>query len=312
VLTKTLDTDIVSSEKKQAISRGGLLEWIDPDAGLKGVGGLDVLKGWLSERQASWGDKARAYGLPQPKGLLMTGVAGAGKSLMAKSVGAEWAMPVLRLDVGRLYGGLLGESESNQRQAIQMAEAAAPCVLWLDELEKAMSGSGGSGESDGGAAKRMLSGFLTWMQEKTAPVFVVATANDVSGLPPELLRRGRWDEIFFVDLPTADERADIWSIHIAKRGRDVGAFDMGALVSGSADMSGAEIESAFIDAMFRGFAMGQEVSTEHVLAVLETIVPLAKSASEKIEAVRTWAKGRARRASSQQAVKGSRFGGLEF
>jgi len=311
VMTKTLDPAVVAAEKKQAIAQGGLLEWIDPDAGLKAVGGMDALKRWLKEREGALSEKARTFGLPAPKGLLMVGVAGAGKSLTAKAVAAEWNWPLLRLDVGRLYGGLLGESESNQRKAIQMAEAAAPCVLWLDEIEKALSGSGG-GESDGGAAKRMLSGFLTWMQEKTAPVFVVATANDVTGLPPELLRKGRWDDIFFVDLPVAQERADIWKIHIEKRGRKPDAFDIDKLVSTSADMSGAEIESSFIDAMFVAFAEDSEVETRHVLDVLGQVVPLAKSAAEKVDAVRSWARGRARRASSVQESAGSKFGGLEF
>ena len=209
----------VATEKANAIRQNGLLEIVETQQSLDGIGGLNQLKQWLIKRQQAFGQAARDYGLPCPKGLLIVGVPGTGKSLTAKATAAVFGRPLLKLDAGRLFGSLVGQSESNLRQAINTAEAVAPCVLWIDELEKGFAGSRSSGASDGGTGARVFGSFLSWMQEKTAPVFVVATANDVTQLPPELLRKGRWDELFFTDLPSANEREMIWAIQITKRQR---------------------------------------------------------------------------------------------
>ena len=211
---------VIAREKAQAVKKNGLLEIIETKESLESIGGLDVLKDWLLKRRNAFGKKARAYGLPVPKGLLIIGIPGTGKSLTAKATASVFGVPLLRLDAGRIFAGLVGQSEYNLRSVINTAEAIAPCVLWLDEIEKGLSGSKSSGSSDGGTSARVLGTFLAWMQEKTAPVFVVATANDVSQLPPEMLRAGRWDQSFFVDLPNEKEREAIWSIQIAKHGRD--------------------------------------------------------------------------------------------
>ena len=197
----------VQQEKKQAVRKTGLLEYVDTDIDLAGVGGLDNLKRWLRRRDNSWLAEAAEYGIPAPRGVLITGVPGCGKSLTAKAVAASWRLPLLRMDIGKVFSGIVGSSESNLRTAIRSAEAAAPAVLWVDEIEKGFSGVGATGDS--GTASRVFGSFLTWMQEKTAPVFVMATSNNVQSLPPELLRKGRFDEIFFVDMPAPDERAQI-------------------------------------------------------------------------------------------------------
>ena len=216
VETKALDPVIIAREKAQAVKKSGLLELVETKESLDSIGGLDVLKSWLVRRKHAFSQKARDYGLPTPKGLLITGIPGTGKSLTAKATAAVFGTPLLRLDAGRIFGGLVGQSESNIRSVIQTAEAIAPCVLWLDEIEKGLAGSKSSGATDGGTSARVFGSFISWMAEKTAPVFVVATANDVSQLPPELLRKGRWDEMFFVDLPNQEERQEIWRIQVAK------------------------------------------------------------------------------------------------
>ena len=216
----------MTAEKQQIIRKSGLLEFYDNSERMDNVGGLDVLKEWLRKRVRAFGDEARAFGLPEPKGILLVGVQGCGKSLVARSVANAWRLPLLRLDVGRLFASLVGSSEENLRQAIRVAESISPVVLWVDEIEKGFSGVGSSNVSDAGTAARVFGSFITWLQEKQKPVFVIATANDVSQLPPELVRKGRFDEIFFVDLPSAQERVDIWRIHLLKRNRDPGQFDL--------------------------------------------------------------------------------------
>lgn len=314
VTCRSLDAGIVSAEKKQAVARSGAVEWIEPAGGLESIGGLEVLKAWLTERKLGFSEKARAYGLREPRGFLAVGPPGTGKSVSTLAAGAAWSVPVVRATADKLSGGLVGESEAKTRKVFQICEAIAPCVLHLDEAEKLFAGAGGSGESDSGVGKRVFGMVLTWMQEKKAPVFVAATANDVTGLPPELLRKGRFDEIFYVGLPTASERSAIWQIHIAKRGRKPDAFDVPKLVKASDTFTGAEIEAVFEAAMFRAFAQDEEVSTAHVLTALRETQPLAKTAGDKIEAVIKWAQGRARNASwaSKTDASGSRFGSLDL
>ena len=227
----------------------------------------------------------------------MLGVQGCGKSLCAKAVSNQWQLPLLRFDMGRMFGSLVGSSEENVRRAISVAESVAPAILWVDEIDKAFAGTQASGATDGGTTARVFGTFLTWLSEKTAPVFVVATANNISQLPPELLRKGRLDEIFFVDLPSHEERAEIFRIHLEKRGRNSARFDLEALAESSQHFSGAEIEEAINSALYDAFYAKEELATPHVLAALAQTVPLAKTMDEQIAGLRAWADGRARNAS---------------
>jgi SpoVK/Ycf46/Vps4 family AAA+-type ATPase len=287
----------VFAEKQQIIRKSGLLEYYAAEEDFASVGGLSVLKDWVNKRAVAFTAEARAFGLPAPKGVLLLGVQGCGKSLCAKAVSRLWQLPLLRFDMGRMFGSLVGSSEENVRRAIAVAESIAPAVLWVDEIDKAFTGSQSSGVTDGGTTARVFGTFLTWLSEKTAPVFVVATANDVSQLPPELLRKGRLDEIFYIDLPLDEERAEIFRIHLAKRNRNPEEFDLPALAAASKDFSGAEIEEAIISALYDAFYAKQELASAHVLAALGQTVPLARTMAEKITAQRNWATGRARNAS---------------
>src|ERR1044071_3100008 len=289
--------DEVFAEKQQIIRKSGLLEYYAANEDFGSVGGLSVLKEWLNKRVMAFTAEARAFGLPAPKGILLLGVQGCGKSLCAKAVSRLWQLPLLRFDMGRMFGSFVGSSEENIRRAIAVAESIAPTVLWIDEIDKAFVGSQSSAATDGGTTARVFGTFLTWLSEKNAPVFVVATANEVSQLPPELLRKDRLDEIFYVDLPSEEERAEIFRIHLSKRHRQPAHFDLAALVVASPDFSGAEIEEAIISSLYDAFYEKQELATRHVLAALSQTVPLAKTMAEKIAAQRTWAIGRARNAS---------------
>jgi len=291
------DVNEVFAEKQQIIRKSGLLEYYATNESFANVGGLAVLKDWLHKRAVAFTSEARAFGLPAPKGILMLGVQGCGKSLCAKAVSNLWQLPLLRFDMGRMFGSLVGSSEENVRRAIAVAESVAPAILWVDEIDKAFAGSQGSGATDGGTTARVFGTFLTWLSEKTAPVFVVATANDISQLPPELLRKGRLDEIFFVDLPSGAERREILGIHIGRRGRDAAKFNLNTLTGASNEFSGAEIEEAINSALYDAFYAKQELTTEHVLAALAETVPLAKTMDEQINRLRSWAEGRARNAS---------------
>jgi hypothetical protein len=291
------DVNEVFAEKQQIIRKSGLLEYYATSENFGNVGGMAVLKDWLNKRASAFTDEARAFGLPAPKGILMLGVQGCGKSLCAKAVSTQWQLPLLRFDMGRMFGSLVGSSEENVRRAIAVAESVAPTILWVDEIDKAFAGSQGSGATDGGTTARVFGTFLTWLSEKAGPVFVVATANDISQLPPELLRKGRLDEIFFVDLPSKEERAEIFGIHLKKRGRDPSAFDVAACAAGSQDFSGAEIEESINSALYDAFYAHQELTTDHVLTALGQTVPLAKTMDEQINRLRSWAEGRARNAS---------------
>ena len=298
------DLRVVAEQKRQIIAKTGLLEYCVHSESLKSVGGLDNLKAWLDQRTEAFSDRARAYGLPQPRGLLLLGVQGCGKSLLAKATSDFWSIPLLRLDVGALFSSYIGKTEENVRTALKVAESIAPVVLWIDEIEKAFSGLESSGQADAGTTARLFATFLTWMQEKALPVFVVATANSIDRLPPELLRKGRFDEIFFVDLPTAAERAEIFRIHLGKRGRDPGKFEVPKLVAASEGFSGAEIEQAIVSAMYHAFPADREFTTEDVSKALAETVPLSATMVEKVEGLRNWARVRARWATSPETSCG--------
>ena len=297
---------IVAREKANEVKKNGLLEVIAAAGSLDQIGGLDQLKQWLLQRKDAFGDEARRYGLPSPKGLLIVGIPGTGKSLTAKATAAVLSRPLLKLDAGRLFAGLVGQSEGNLRSVIATVEAIAPCVLWIDEIEKGFSGSRSSGASDGGTSSRVFGSFLSWLQEKSAPVFVVATANDVTQLPPEFLRKGRFDEMFFVDLPNEEERQAIWSIQIAKFGRKATEFDIIQLARATEGWTGSEIEQAFIDALYHGFSRQEEPTDLSLMLQLGELVPLSRLMAEQITTLRAWAKGRARLATKPNAASDSR------
>ena len=289
--------EAVGAEKRQIIRKSGLLEYYAGGDRLDDVGGLATLKEWLRKRVRAFSDAARAFGLPEPKGILLVGVQGCGKSLVAKSVANAWRLPLLRLDVGALFASLVGSSEENLRSAIRVAESVAPVVLWVDEIEKGFSGVDSSHISDAGTAARVFGSFITWLQEKQSPVFVIATANAVHHLPPELVRKGRFDEIFFVDLPDASERTDIWRIHLLKRNRNPDDFDLNSLAMASDGLSGAEIEQAIIAALYDAFDQNRPLTMDDLLTVLQETIPLSTMMEEEIAGLRAWAKQRARGAS---------------
>jgi ATP-dependent 26S proteasome regulatory subunit len=292
------DVDVVLGEKEQIIRKSGLLEYYPFSEQIGDVGGLDLLKGWMEKRTVAFTEKARDFGLPSPRGVLLLGVQGCGKSLSAKAIGALWRLPLLRLDVGRIFAGIVGSSEENMRKAISVAESVAPCILWLDELEKGFSGTQSSGMSDGGTTSRVFGTFLTWMQDKKAPAFVVATSNDVTSLPPELLRKGRFDEIFFIDLPSHAERKQIFEIHLRKRKRKPEEFDLDRLSDATPGFSGAEIEAVVVEALYDAFDDMGELTTQSIVSAAAHTVPLSMTMRERIEDLREWARTRARLASS--------------
>jgi SpoVK/Ycf46/Vps4 family AAA+-type ATPase len=294
VETRGIDPKVIAREKARTLKRNGLVEVVEATTSLDDIGGLGQLKEWLQRRGGAFSASAKAYGLPAPKGLLIVGIPGTGKSLTAKATAGAFGLPLLRLDMGRVFGGIVGQSEANLRSVIQTAEAIAPCVLWIDEIEKGFSGSKSSGSTDGGTSSRVFGSFLSWMQEKDQPVFVVATANDVSKLPPEFLRKGRFDEMFFVDLPDAQERAQIWDIVIKRHDRRPADFDTVALSRACEQFTGAEIEAVFIDALHEAYAEGREPGPKDVLDAMAHNVPLAQLMDGQIGALRHWAKGRAR------------------
>lgn len=294
-------TRIIANEKEQIIKKSGILDYYQVNLDLENnVGGLNNLKNWLKQRSKAFERKAKNFGLKEPKGILLLGVPGCGKSLTAKCVASEWKQPLLRLDIGKVFQAEVGSSENNIRMAIATAEAVAPCVLWIDEIEKGLSVGGG--EKDGGTNSRVFSTILTWMQEKTKPVFVVATANNISDLPPELLRKGRFDEIFFVDLPNKEERSNIFKIHLEKH-KQKNITDFNTLADKSKYFNGAEIEETVKEAMFLSYVENPEnaqISIRHIEKAIEQIVPLAQTMKKKIDGLREWASTRARPASSER------------
>ena len=294
--------DMITQEKKAIIRESGALEFYAPQETIADVGGLEVLKDWLRKREKAFTKEARDYGLPAPKGIALIGIPGTGKSLTAKMVAGLWHLPLVRLDVGALFGGLVGQSEENTRRALALVETIAPCLMWIDEMEKGFAQGGG----DGGTSQRVFGSILSWMQEKKQPVFVIGTANNIAQLPPEFLRRGRFDEVFFLDLPTTLERKEIFQVHIQKRKRPVQNFDLDVLAKAAESYVGAEIEQAVIDAMYLAFNdpknPGRDITTEDILAALQRQVPLARSQREAIEFLRNWLReGRAQSASYQEA-----------
>jgi SpoVK/Ycf46/Vps4 family AAA+-type ATPase len=303
VRTRTFDIPTILDEKKQIIRKNGLLEYYEQTEDVGDIGGLETLKDWLAKRRHAFSSRAREFGLPLPKGILLIGVPGTGKSLTAKAVGRLWEMPLLRLDVGKIFAGLVGSSEENIRNVTATAEAIAPSILWIDEIEKGFSGTGSSNMSDGGTTSRVFGSFITWMQEKQKPVFVIATANNVTALPPELLRKGRFDEIFFCDLPSAEERRQIFEIHLRKKHRDPAGFELDKLTAATTDFSGAEIEQAVVAALYDAFDASRELATDGLLHSLGEIVPLAVTMREQIDGMREWARTRARMASGRRAEK---------
>lgn len=302
VSSRKIDPATVATEKKRVIAREKVLEWFDPlPGGLDAVGGLEPLKAWLNARRAAFTPRARAYGLPSPKGALLVGVSGCGKSLMAKAIATAWAMPLLRLDMGALKSKWVGESEQNIRKALRVAETVSPCVLWLDEIEKALAGAT-QGAADGGTSADALGAVLQWMQDRAGSVFVVATANDVSALPPELLRKGRFDELFFVDLPAPAERRQIIAAALRLHNRAPLA-SVQELTAATDGFTGAELAALVPDALFAAFADGERELTEaDMIAAAGATVPLSKTASEKIATLRKWAEGRARPANAIAAA----------
>ena len=292
----------VLEEKRQAIARSEVLEYCPAEASPADIGGLEVLKLWLEQRRRAFSEEAQRYGLPLPRGVLLLGPQGTGKSLTAKAIAHSWGMPLLRLDVGRLFAGLVGASEARTREMIQRAEAMAPCVLWIDEIDKGFGFAAASGAGDGGTSQRVLANVLTWMAEKTSAVFVVATANAVERLPAELLRKGRFDEIFLLELPDQEERRSILDLQLRRR-RPQHRIPLQVLVDRTAGFSGAELEQTVIEAMHLAFGEGRELVEADLIAAASQVVPLSRTAREQLEALRAWAaSGRARPASGRSAA----------
>jgi ATP-dependent 26S proteasome regulatory subunit len=291
------DVELILEEKRQTIRQTQILEFYPTTEKISDIGGLDNLKEWLLLRGGAFSDRARQYGLPHPRGLLLVGIQGTGKSLTAKAIAHHWHLPLLRLDVGRLFAGLVGESESRTRQMIQLAEALAPCVLWIDEIDKAFAGVDSKG--DGGTTSRVFGTFITWLAEKNSPVFVVATANNIQALPPEMLRKGRFDEIFFVGLPSQSEREEIFTVHLSRlRPHNLQNYDLQRLAYETPDFSGAEIEQSLIEAMHLGFSQNRDFNTDDILESASQIIPLARTAQDQIQLLQNWAAaGKARMAS---------------
>jgi SpoVK/Ycf46/Vps4 family AAA+-type ATPase len=294
------EIDIINAEKEQIIKKSGILEFFQPSESMANVGGLDQLKTWFNQRGGAFSEEAAKFGLEPPKGVMLLGIPGCGKSLTAKAAASLWRFPLIRFDLGKVFGGIVGESERNIREALRVAEAVSPCILWIDEIEKGLSGSQSSGQTDGGVSSRVFGTFLTWMQEKTAPVFVLATSNNIEQLPPEMLRKGRFDEIFFCDLPSEEIRKDIFKIHLSTHNKNnLPEFNLNRLAKISALFSGAEIEQTVKDGMFTAFHNGRDLVQQDVENAINETYPLAKTMRESITKMREWASARARLASSE-------------
>jgi len=292
-------------EKAQVLRKTGVLEYYPARETLDDVGGLDLLKEWLRRRQRAFGPQAREFGVEPPRGVLLLGIQGTGKSLTAKATARTWGLPLLRLDMGRVFGSLVGQSEENLRTALRVAEAMAPAVLWIDEVEKGAAGVHASGVLDSGVTARVVGTLLTWMQERDPgrPVFIAATANSITSLPPELMRKGRLDEIFFVDLPDEAERAEILAIHLRKRRRDPDRFDIAEVARATDGFSGAEIEQVVVDGLYAAFDAGRNLETEDLLRAAEETIPLFQTRGEEIARLREWARNHARPANSRTSVR---------
>lgn len=299
--TETI-TDVLEA-KKQLLRHSGMLEFIDASENLTGVGGLENLKHWLAQRQGAWEDSAREFGLEPPHGVIILGVQGCGKSLSARAVAGEWKLPLVKFDTSAVYDKFIGETEKRIRKVFQVAEGLAPCVLWIDELEKVFAGSGpDSASADAGVSSRLLASFLSWMQDRKAPVFVAATCNNVTVLPPELIRKGRFDELFFVDLPNQTERKEIFAIQLAKRKRSPADYDLDKVAAAAKGYSGAEIDAAVQGALYAAYSEKKQLTTQALLDALAQTVPLSTTRAEEIASLRDWANTRAVPASMPDAA----------
>ncbi len=293
-------TDVLDA-KKALLKRSEMLEFVDTTDSMSSVGGLENLKRWLQQRQGSWDDRACQFGLDPPKGVIILGVQGCGKSLCERAAAGEWKLPLVKFDTAAVYDKFIGETEKRIQRVFRVAEGLAPCVLWIDELEKVFAGSGpDSASADAGVSSRLLASFLSWMQERKPAVFVAATCNNITVLPPELIRKGRFDELFFVDLPSAAERRQVFSIQLKKHKRNPAGYDLDRVATAAEGFSGAEIESSVQTALYAAFAREQELSTEDLLTALSSTVPLSITRAEEIEKLRAWARDRAVSASSRE------------
>ncbi|PYX69252.1 MAG: AAA family ATPase [Acidobacteria bacterium] len=295
-------TDVLEA-KKELLRRSEMLDFVEVSDTMASIGGLDNLKHWLAQRRGAWEDEARAFGLEPPRGMIILGVQGCGKSMCARAVAGEWKLPLVKFDTAAVYDKYVGETEKRIQKVFQVAEGLAPCVLWIDELEKVFAGSGpDSASADAGVSSRLLAAFLSWMQDRKAPVFVAATCNNVTALPPELIRKGRFDELFFVDLPNQAERKQIFAIQLAKRKRNPADFDLNRVTTAADGYSGAEIESVVQTALYAAYSQKYPVTTQALLDALSGTVPLSTTRAEEIEALRTWARTRAVPASALDAI----------
>ena len=283
----------VLEAKRQALHTEGLLETLKRDASFRDVAGLEHLREWITKRKSAWTAEGQRFGLVPPKGVLIIGVQGCGKSLVARAVAGEWGYELARLDAGALYDKFVGESEKRMRKAFEVAQKLAPVVLWIDEIEKAFASAGTSGDADAGLSQRLLAALLTWMQDRESGVFLAATSNNISLLPPEMLRKGRFDEIFFVDLPETEARAALFALHLKKRGRDPVGFDITKLAAATEGFSGAEIEQSILAGLYTAFSQKQQLTTETLLAEVKGTQPLSVTRAEEVSAIREWAKNRA-------------------
>jgi SpoVK/Ycf46/Vps4 family AAA+-type ATPase len=285
--------DAVLDAKREALRGDGLLETVRLGSSFTDVAGLKRLRDWIGKRKSALTPEGQRFGLEPPKGILITGVQGCGKSLAARAVAGEWGFELARLDAGSLYDKFIGESERKLHKSLELAQRLAPMVLWIDEIEKAFASAGSSGDADAGLSQRLLATLLTWMQDREPGVFLAATSNNIAILPPEMLRKGRFDEIFFVDLPNTEVRPALFALHLKKRGRDPGAFDLPKLAAAANGFSGAEIEQAIVAALYTAFAQKQQLTTEILLAEIASTQPLSVTRAEDIQSIRDWAKTRA-------------------
>lgn len=298
-----IEPGIVNRIKAETIRKGGILEVVKPGITFADIGGQDELKGWIGKRKHAFTKKAQEYGLPMPKGVILMGPPGAGKSYATRAMASELDCPLVKLDAGKLFGSLVGSSEANVRSVIAQVEAFGKCVLQIDEIDKSFAGMVGGHDGDSGTTRRVIGTFLTWMQDKTSPVFLIATANDLTKLPPELLRKGRWDEMFFIDLPTRKELEEIWRVQIRRHGRKPEEFNLGALANRTDGWTGAEVEALFKEGLYAAFEQNKEPDTELLVELSYKTVPLSQTMGESIKALREWSKNRARSASTPQETK---------
>ena len=304
-LSPEIAEDVLES-KKTLLRRSEMLEFTEATDSFTSLGGLENLKHWLTLRCGAWEDSARAFGLDPPHGVIILGVQGCGKSLCARAVAGEWKLPLVKFDTAAVYDKFVGETEKRIRKVFEVAEGLAPCVLWIDELEKIFAGSGpDSASADAGVSSRLLASFLSWMQDRKAPVFVAATCNNVTVLPPELIRKGRFDELFFVDLPDQTERMQVFTIQLARRKRNPAEFDLNQLAAAAKGFSGAEIDAAVQTALYSAYSEKKQLTTQLLLDALAQTIPLSTTRAEEIRALREWAKGRAVPASGELARAGS-------